>query len=294
MNEYDQQNFVSLRFMKITGFYQLINPQTPKHYGLNLFKVGAAIEFVFNMVIISMLIYCSYYYIQDTNELMSHFMLALAVLFSTVKFFYVRKNARLIWNCLEMTSVGFLSPERHDKRALREAQSWSITLSSMFIVFWSFVVVTWCLSPFYFRDIFMVIESNDGVYKLRYNVLNNVYPVTEQFYNDYFFVFYFFESTQVMIWGHLTTSYDSFVVSVCIAIAFQLRTIAESYSRICCKAKYANGESKLQTIVRRLPLKIYDFPLFLILQLLMFKCRIKLLFLLLQKISNVFIFFFFR
>lgn len=245
MDKDDQQNhLISLRFMKVTGLYQLIDPRTPKHYGLNLYEVGAAVEFAITLVMISTLFYSSSYYVQDTNELMSHFMCALAVVFASIKLFYVRKNARSIWNCLEMTSFGFLSHEFHDRRSLRKDRSRSISVSSVFIVLWSFVVIAWCLSPFFFQDVYMTIESNGHVRRLRYNSLNIVYPVTEQFYNDNFLVFYFLDSIQIAIWGHVTILYDSFVVSMCIAIISQLRTIAESYNRMSFKRETANGESE--------------------------------------------------
>lgn len=241
----DEQNYlISLKFMRVTGFYQLIDPQTPKRYGVNLYKVCAAMEIGTSVVLMPLLFSSSYFYRRDTNELMSHFMLVLAIFFSTVKFSYVWKNARLVWDCLEMTSVGFLSSGLHDKRTLRGSRPRSVSTSSVFIVLWSFVVIAWSLSPFFFRDVYMAAEYNGRVRRLRYNSLNIVYPVTERFFNDNFAAFYLIEMVQVIIWGHATIAYDSFVVSVCIAIYAQLGTIAQSYSRLCTAPKPAQGESE--------------------------------------------------
>uniref|UniRef100_A0A2S2R1M8 Uncharacterized protein n=1 Tax=Sipha flava TaxID=143950 RepID=A0A2S2R1M8_9HEMI len=234
MDDDDHQNYIiNLRLMKLTGFYQLINPNTSKYYGYSPYKVVATIEIMFGVFSVSVLILSSYYYLYNTNELMNHFMLAVAIFFSTFKLFCVSRNSELIWDCMDMTSVQFLSYTGHRRDALRTARAKSITLSILFLLLWGSVTVAWCLSPFIVDGVYLDVEINGKVRQYRYNSLNYVYPVGERFYNDHFLAFYAVEMLQVVSWGHATIAYDTFVISMCIAIQFQLKTIADSYSTLC-------------------------------------------------------------
>jgi hypothetical protein len=234
MDDDDHRNYIiNLRLMKLTGFYQLINPNTSKYYGYSPYKVVATIEIMFGVFSVSVLILSSYYYLYNTNELMNHFMLAVAIFFSTFKLFCVSRNSELIWDCMDMTSVQFLSYTGHRRDALRTARAKSITLSILFLLLWGSVTVAWCLSPFIVDGVYLDVEINGKVRQYRYNSLNYVYPVGERFYNDHFLAFYAVEMLQVVSWGHATIAYDTFVISMCIAIQFQLKTIADSYSTLC-------------------------------------------------------------
>lgn len=233
MNHNDDKNYIiNLKLMKITGFYQLINPYTPKYFGFNVYKVGAALEVMFG--VISMLLLClsSYYYLDDTNELMNHFMLIVAIFFSTFKISWVSKKSEMIWNNLDMTSINFLSYTGHKQEILQIARAKSISTTIIFVILWSSVTVAWSISPFFVKDVYLNIKFNDEIRRFRYNSLNYVYPINEKSYNENFLYFYVVEMLQVIFWGHGTVAYDTFVISICISIAFHLKTIAVSYTSL--------------------------------------------------------------
>jgi len=214
--------------MKITGIYQLINP----HASFNVYKVAAKIEIAINFIIILYLCSSSYFYQDNTNELMSHFMLVVAVFFATIKILYVSRNSELIWNNMNMTSINFLSYKGHNKEILQIARAKSISTTIIFLILWSSVVVAWSLSPYVVKDVYFNVQFKDEIRRYRYNSFNNVYPISEKFYNEHFIYFYVIEMTQVLFWGHSTIAYDTYVISVCISIVFQLKTIADSYSNL--------------------------------------------------------------
>jgi len=233
MNHNDEQNYmVNLKLMKITGFYQLINPGTPKYFGFNVYKIGAAIEVMSGIISICLLCESSYYYLDNTNELMNHFMLVVAIFFSTFKISWVSRNSEMIWNNLDMTSVDFLSYTGHKKEILQIARTKSISTTILFVILWSSVTVAWSISPFFVRDVYLNVKFNDEIRRFRYNSLNYVYPINEESYNEHFLYFYVIEMLHVVFWGHGTIAYDTFVISICISIAFQLKTIAISYTSL--------------------------------------------------------------
>jgi len=251
MNPNDDKNYIiNLKLMKITGFYQLINPHTSKYFGFNFYKVGAALEVMFG--IISMLLLCSssYYYLDNTNELMSHFMLIVAIFFSTFKISWVSKKSEMIWNNLDMTSINFLSYTGHKQEILQTARAKSISTTIIFVILWSSVTVAWSISPFFIKDVYLNVKFNDEIRRFRYNSLNYVYPITEESYNENFLYFYVVEMLQVIFWGHGTVAYDTFVISICISIAFQLKTIAVSYTSLNdIKGKFYSNKLSIHDVI---------------------------------------------
>lgn len=215
--------------MKITGFYHLISPGAPKYFGFNIYKVTAAIEVMTGVFAITMLFLSSYYYLDNTNELMSHFMLVVAIFFSSLKIFWVSRNSETIWNNMDMTCIHFLSYTGHKKEILKNARAKSILTTILFVILWSTVTVAWSISPFFVKDVYLNVKFKDETRRFRYNSLNYVYPISEEFYNEHFLYFYVVEMLSVVFWGHGTVAYDTFVISICITIAFQLKTIAVSY-----------------------------------------------------------------
>jgi len=230
MNLNDEQNYlINLKLMKITGFYQLISPHTSKYFGFNVYKVAAAIEVMSGVFSVSLLFLSSYYYLDNTNELMSHFMLIVAIFFSTFKIFWVSKNSKRIWSNIDMTSINFLTYTGHKKEILQNGRAKSILTTILFVILWSSVTVAWSISPFLIKDVYLNVKFKDEVRRFRFNSLNYVYPISEEFFNGHFLYFYAVEMLQAVFWGHGTVAYDTFVISICISIAFQLNTIAASY-----------------------------------------------------------------
>lgn len=238
----EKNSIMNLRLMKITGFYQLINPQASKYFGFNLFKVAATLEIMSGVISIILICLSSYYYLDNTNELMSHFMLIVAMCFSSFKIFWVSKNSKSIWNNLDMTSIYFLSYKEHKKEILQTARNKSISTTILVVILWSSVTLAWSISPFFSKDIFVDIKIHNETRRFRSNTLNNVYPVSEEFYNEHFLYFYIYEMHPSILWGHATIAYDTFVISICIAISFQLKTIANSYSSLCFKLYGVDGK----------------------------------------------------
>lgn len=240
---YDEKtNIIDLKIMKLTGFYQLINPHTKKYFGLNLFKVGAGIEIVCGIISMGILTFSSLFHLQATNELMSHFMMITALIFTILKMIRVWINSDSLWKCLEMASVDFLIYKDHDREHLRKERKKSIKISRMFFTFWIFAALSWIYSPFTLKDVYLDANIRGDVQHFRYNSLNYVFPITDEFFNNNFIIFYMIETIQIAFWCHVTVAYDPFLISVCIAIAAQLKTIADSYSELCYDLEKLKGK----------------------------------------------------
>jgi len=233
MNFNDDQNYIlNLKLMKITGLYQLISPRTSKYFGFNLYKVVAAAEVMAGLLSMFMLILSSYYCRDDTNELMKHIMGVMATFFSTLKIFWLSNNSKRIWSNIDMTSINFLTYPSHKKEIFQNGRTKSILITIFFVIFWATVCFSWCVDPSLHKDVYFNVKFKDEIRQFRYNTINYIYPISDEFYNIHFLYFYVVEVIQLTIWCHGFISYDTFVISLCISIEYQLKTISASYTSV--------------------------------------------------------------
>jgi len=129
-----------------------------------------------------------------------------------------------------MMSTNFLCYKHHTKEIFQIGRTRSSNLILISFGLWSSIVLYWSLSGILNNNNYLNIKFEDGEYNYRVNVVGWVYPVTDTFYNKYFYAFYMIETISLIFWGQMMWVFDILMISVCISIEFQLKTIADSYS----------------------------------------------------------------
>lgn len=237
---------INLKLMKLTGLYQLLNPENPKSFGCNIFKLGGILAVVYLILIIIMCNLSIYYSLNDFTEVVKYIMLIIATLFASTKMCFVILYSNELWKCISFTSIDYLSYKGHKKYMHIKARKLSKSISNIFTLAWIAVILVWILSPIIIKDNFMNVKSKDDTYnQYRYNMLNLIFPVPAQFYNNNFKVFYFFESIALIVYGYSMMVFDCLVISMCITITYQLKSIALSYSTLGYKDIDTGFKSKL-------------------------------------------------
>lgn len=227
----EQHLMVNTRLMKITGVYQILCPHVRKVYGFNLFAciivihminlTGAIISFASNL----------YYCIDDLSQISQYFMVIVAAIATVFKMYVIKQRSETIWNCMQLTSMKFLSYEHHDRRTLETGRTKSKLFSTIFTYLWLGVMASWILAPFVLSEYHMRVKvDNDVYYSYRFNVLNLVFPVSDKFYNKNFLTYYCIESIITVSWGHGVLIFDIILISMCITFTYQLKAIRNSYS----------------------------------------------------------------
>ncbi|XP_022183355.1 uncharacterized protein LOC111042929 [Myzus persicae] len=157
-------------------------------------------------------------------------MLIIATLFGLIKMSFIMCNSNALWNFISFTSIDYLTYRGQQKYILISARKLSISISNIFTLSWIAIISVWILFPIIAKDNFMNVKAKDETYsQYRYNMLNLMFPVSAQFYNNNFMVFYFLETIGVIFYGYSMVVFDNLVISVCITIAYQLKSIALSY-----------------------------------------------------------------
>lgn len=230
-----KQFTISVSLLKITGLYQILSPHGLKVYGINIFKCLLAIQITF-LGLANVWFGLNMYHNMDGIHTVTYYLiLIMSCLSSFFKQAYLIHHSETIWNrCIRLTAIDRLSYYGyHRKHILEIGRTKSISYASLFVFLWIAVVMAWLLSPFLINSSSrMEIRAEHGIYHYRYNVLNLIFPVNDTFYNDNYPTYYIIESIIVVMWGHGTLIFDVLLISLCITLSYQLKTIVDSYNTI--------------------------------------------------------------
>ncbi|XP_022161532.1 uncharacterized protein LOC111027454 [Myzus persicae] len=221
---------INMRLMKKTGFYQLLDSRSLKVFGHNVFKCMSVVQISILLSIAVIFVLNIYYFSDDINTVMMYSMLITSDVLSILKLYYILQNSDTIWNCIQLTSIDDLSYKYHDRRILEEGRLKSKSYSLLIIFMWMYLIISWGMAPLFVTNYFLTVEVNNQIHRYRFNVLNYVFPATDQFYNDNFVFYYCVELLTLVLWGHCTMNFDILLLSMIITFKYQLKTVANSFS----------------------------------------------------------------
>lgn len=229
-DQYDEDIMIDMKLLKIIGLYQILSSNTVKLFGYNIYRFISVIQLIIYLMALIVIILNLYYYTNDIFGMANYFILVANYLLASVKIYNIIKNADRFWSCIQSTSVKYLSYKYHNNRTLQMGRTKSKLFSMFFIFSWIAGVVGWFLSPYFIRTHKLEVKVNNETYYYRYGIINLIYPVTDQFYNDHYLSYYIMEMTLGILWCHSTLIFDVLTISICVTLSYQLKTIANSYS----------------------------------------------------------------
>jgi len=234
ISDYTKTSYIiNIQLMKLIGFYQLLHPNATNIFGCTISKLGGYISVLFLILTILMCNMSIYHSRYDFAVVVRYIMIMFAQFFTMIKMMYVITKSDVLWKFISFTSIDFLSYSGHQKYILINARTKSIKISNIFTVFWIVFVALLILPPIIIEDNYLNVKSKDNTLnQYRYSVLNLLFSVSIQFYNDNFNIFYLFEAISLTIYGYSKIIFDCMVISFCITISFQLKMIASSYKTL--------------------------------------------------------------
>jgi hypothetical protein len=232
----NEHSLINLQFMKTTGSYQLLIPShNLKNFNIDIYKIAFFLQILFLTAAAIVGCLSIYYCRNDLNHIFHYFVVVFAITVAIFKYYFIIINSKTIWDCMHMMSINFLSYNNHTKEIFKIARTRSSSLILISLSLWSSIVLYWSLSAILSHNSYLKIKYENGIYKYRSNAAGLVFPVTDTFYNKYFLVFYTFEVVCLIFWGQMMWVFDILIISICISIEYQLKTIADSYSLLGLK-----------------------------------------------------------
>lgn len=245
---YDVTTFNLLRF------YHLFDPDSPKIYNYNVYQL--------TIIVLNVFVLCTSLYgtlgfiteMEDTvdniglfNIVIALMQMSLAVLKTTIPIY----NADKIWNLFHITRphnfTNKIRPEHIEIQ--RDYLHKTLKFTNLLLIFIMNIIVAWLIFPIILNSF----KANPNVRTQRYeNLFNLRYPVTINVFNDYYFVFYVFEVSLLILIVYGAFIFDAFLILyLCNIFIATYTTISQDFEIIGHEEQFLNGKLMILLLYKR-------------------------------------------
>lgn len=236
MNTGNEEKFIfNTAVAKIIGFYHLLNPETIKYRGFNIFHIIIVAFFVFYSSPIIMVMYFNsfYYWANNPTTSLVYLLNTTNCTFLSYKMVVIIYHSENIWNCMEITRFDFLSYKFYNKSILEKWRTISIKITTIYSTMIFLGFSCYILSPLLFTDSYYSIKNHDGsISNYRLSVFNLYSLLSSETLNKYFILFYSIEVLDSCAYGIVFILFDIILVTLCLAITCQLQMISRAFESI--------------------------------------------------------------
>lgn len=227
-----QNSIVETLLLEYIGVFKILNPHVLKFYKISCFEVATKFQMSIGYVTLIMLVISVYYAINDVNMAASYVMLVVIFFSFNFSYHYLLNNSNEVWNLLRVMNINFLyfkTPSTEMFKAERFKHKMATTVSLILMIN---ICISWLIMPLSQRDSYISIIFKNESYHYDCTPLNLILPISDTFYNKHSFLFYIFDAISVICGCHISLFLDFIVITICISIECQLKSIANSYSTL--------------------------------------------------------------
>ncbi|XP_029341348.1 uncharacterized protein LOC115033244 [Acyrthosiphon pisum] len=230
----EKNHFFNIKIAKLTALYQMLDPETIKFRGRNIYHIVTACVLVY-MCLISMILLLSgvYYWTGNIPISMDYFWKSVSAFYIIYKTWIIIRNSNDIWNCLSITRYDFTSfsdRNRHILDRWRDRLTWFTTIyATMYFT----AAVTYLAITLAFGENKSSVKSHDGsIGYYRQNVMNLYLIVSDETYNAHYYIFYFIEALFAAFIGLFFFIFDFLLVTLCFSMCCQMQIICSAFESV--------------------------------------------------------------
>jgi len=231
----------TLTFLRLTGLYQILDPNTAKMYGCNIYHIVIVIFASFTLVV-SMLFPIGFIYLRnDIIALMYYVGCISNFMLCCFKVFIVLYYSKDIWKFIDVTKYYLTLYKHYNINVLKNWQTRSTRVMSIYIIIMFIGFSSWFFSPYVLNESTVTIRNIDGSYgKYRLNIFNLYLIASDETYNMYFNVFYLIEIIMNICFLYFTIVCDIIMILISFEITSRMEIIciacgSLNYNIICSK-----------------------------------------------------------
>lgn len=239
----------NLAFYKRFCFYQIFDPNTPKMFGYNIYKVNHAVIMV--TVLCSIVYITSGFFMEKVDkigniELLMIVFFFLNMVLALIKMTIFFQKPEEVWSLMNIARVDFLTSRlcRKNMNILKDFRDKSIRITNMLNWFAIFAYTVWLMIPLILK-MSITLDPNQRTQ----SIFNLPFPVKTDTFNNYYWLFYTWELFLGYFILYYTTILDTFVMSLCWVIMGQYDVLTAAFSNV--------GDDENHKIGKVIPIKKY-------------------------------------
>lgn len=257
--EETQEAAFNLALCKKIGLCHIFDPNNPKIVNYHVYRL--------TYVIISVIVLCINVcgilgLLTNMEDVINDIDLILIICVETYDFLSVLKviicmhYANGIWYLLGNTCVHFFTSEQciTHINVLQLYRKRSIQITNLIFGLYVMTGIMSLVSPLVLNALYMAtFKAEEQRYE---NIFNLRFPVTINTYNDYYYIYYLFESLLVLFMLHTTSIIDILLISISYGLIAEYEVLARAFENIGHEEEHQNGKrnnisGKIMVIIRK-------------------------------------------
>ncbi|CAI6344517.1 unnamed protein product [Macrosiphum euphorbiae] len=222
---------------KCTGLHYIIDPEGPTLGGHNVFHLTVMVMIAFTAACLSLCPFGLYYWANDVTQCIIQLIIIGNFSFACFKGFTMVRHSDDIRRCLEVASFDFgsgaIMSDPDSARFFRTCRNALSAFTGWFAASSHLVLLVWTLLPFVVVGKSVEIKNRDGsTSDYHFNPYNMYFLVSSDTYNRWHLFFHLVEWAFGMCFVLFMVLFDTFMVTLCVAITCQMRGIADAYRKL--------------------------------------------------------------
>jgi len=235
---------MSFTLLKLTGFYQMINPNSPKMFGYNIYHLIHIFLVVFTSTVavtgLTGLVYNNDDPLQNGFQDMQILFAISCLTVGNIKVIIIICNANKIWKTFDVEHQSVFSNKYYQKNhfKIKDCREHSRRTLTWYIFIFYTAAVFWILLP----NIVNIDETATNKCIRKINILNLKYPIKLEIYNTYYNAFYVIEAIfcGYVVFGLVV--FDIFILAKLQLISTQYDILSSAYEHIIFIDKNENSK----------------------------------------------------
>jgi len=244
----EEKYAINFTFFKIIGFYQMIDPNSPKMFGFNILN---SVNMLLIVLTTTTTVIGTIGFIYKTDESMANSFKNMQTVFyiacitvANLKMITIIYNADTLWNLFNIAHESFLSNKyfkRNYYKIVSRGKYIERTSPLYFLVFF-ITALSWIIIPNISNDYISSDEMQGNQNHHKINVVNMNYPIAAKTYNIHYNVFYVLECVMFLYAVYGLVIYDIFLISILHILCIQYEMISTAYENLRFKRDNELGE----------------------------------------------------
>jgi len=259
----DEYYAMSFTLLKSIGFYQMVNPNSPKMFGYNIYHLIHISLVVFTSAVavigLTGLVYNNDDSLKKGFQDMQILFIMSCLTIGNMKVIIIICNANKIWKTFDVEHQSFFSNKycHRNHFKIKDCREHSRRTLTWYIFIFLTAAVFWVLSP----KIVNTNETATNKFIRKINILNLKYPIKLETYNTYYNAFYVIEAIFCLYGVFGLVVFDIFLLARLKLISTQYDILSSAYENIILIGKNKNSKLVYNLVIKKY---IYSLSIFMI------------------------------
>jgi len=239
----EEKYAMSFTLLNFIGFYQMVNPNSPKMFGYNIYHVIHMCIVVLSTTVtvlgLTGFVYNNDEPLNDGFQNMQMLFFITCITVGNLKVIMVICNADELWNLLNIAHESFLSSTycQQNYYKLKNCGEKTVRILLWYIFLFYMTAVSWITLP----NIVNIDETANDNNIRKKSIANLKYPIKVKTYNTYYNTIYVTESLMTCYSTCGLVLFDIFLLSMLKLISVQYEIVSSAYQHLEFKSGNENG-----------------------------------------------------